>query len=262
VPVLLGIYAVDIATLIGLVFAFALLIGAILLGGSLAAFVDLPSVLIVVGGVITTTLVMQKLKVVVGTIRVAVQSFFDRATSDAELVAKIVELSDKARREGLLALESVEVPDEFLSKGVRLAVDGVEMEEINAVLTSEVDSLRMRHGRGQAVLDFMKGNAPAMGMIGTLIGLVNMLQNLSDPKAIGPAMAVALLTTFYGAVLAFVVFGPISEKLKTRTSEEVTRMEMCILGVNCLNKGEHPRMVKQKLLAFMAPAQRASLEDR
>lgn len=251
----------DIATLIGLVFAFALLITAILLGGSLAAFVDVPSILIVFGGVITTTLVMQKMQVVVGTIGVAIQSFFDRATPVAELVEKIVELADKARREGLLALEAVEVPDAFLSKGVRLAVDGIELEEINAVLASEVDSLRARHRRGQAVLDFMKGNAPAMGMIGTLIGLVNMLQNLADPKAIGPAMAVALLTTFYGAILAFVVFGPISEKLKNRTAEEVAHMEMCILGVNCLNKGEHPRMVRQRLLAFMAPAQRAALEE-
>jgi chemotaxis protein MotA len=250
----------DIATLIGLVFTFVLIGSAILLGGSLGAFVDVPSILIVFGGVITTTLVMQKMKVVMGTIGVAIQSFFDRATSEAELVEKIVELADKARREGLLALESVEVPDEFLSKGVRLAVDGIELEEINAVLASEVDSLKARHGRGQSVLEFMKGNAPAMGMIGTLIGLVNMLQNLDDPSSIGPAMAVALLTTFYGAILAFVVFGPIGEKLKARTTEEVARMEMCILGVNCLNKGEHPRMVRQKLLAFMAPAQRAAME--
>ena len=251
----------DIATLIGLVFTFVLIGGAILLGGSLGAFVDVPSLLIVFGGVITTTLVMQKMKVVMGTIGVAVQSFFDRATPETELVEKIVELADKARREGLLALESVEVADEFLSKGVRLAVDGIELDEINAILTSEVDSLKARHGRGQGVLDFMKGNAPALGMIGTLIGLVNMLQHLSDPKAIGPAMAVALLTTFYGAILAFAVFGPISEKLKSRTVEEVARMEMCILGVNCLNKGEHPRMVRQKLLAFMPPAQRAALEQ-
>jgi chemotaxis protein MotA len=252
---------VDIATLIGLVFTFALIGGAILLGGSLGAFVDVPSILIVFGGVITTTLVMQKMKVVMGTIGVAIQSFFDKATPETELVGTIVELADKARREGLLALESVAVADEFLSKGVRLAVDGVEVDEINAILLSEVDSLKARHGQGQNVLEFMKGNAPAMGMIGTLIGLVNMLQNLSDPSAIGPAMAVALLTTFYGAVLAFAVFGPISEKLKSRTTEEVTRMEMCILGVNSLNKGEHPRMVRQKLLAFMAPAQRAAMEN-
>jgi chemotaxis protein MotA len=251
---------VDIATLIGLVFTFVLIGSAILLGGSLGAFVDVPSLLIVFGGVITTSLVMQKMKVVMGTIGVAIQSFFDKATPEGELVQKIVELADKTRREGLLALESVEVADEFLSKGVRLVVDGIDMEEINAILTSEVDSLKARHGRGQSVLDFMKGNAPALGMIGTLIGLVNMLQHLSDPKAIGPAMAVALLTTFYGAILAFAVFGPISEKLKSRTAEEVARMEMCILGVNCLNKGEHPRMVRQKLLAFMAPAQRAALE--
>jgi len=251
---------VDIATLIGLVATFALIVGSILLGGSLTAFVDLPSILIVVGGVITTTLIMQKLPVVLATVKVVVQSFFDRATPETELVEKIVELADKARREGLLALESIEIPDEFLNKGVRLAVDGTELDEINQVLNAELDSLKGRHGQGQEVLEFMKGNAPALGMIGTLIGLVNMLQNLSDPSAIGPAMAVALLTTFYGAILAFIVFGPINDKLKARTAEEVSRMEMCILGVNCLNKGEHPRLVKEKLLAFLPPPQRAALE--
>ncbi|PIW84056.1 MAG: motility protein A [Nitrospirae bacterium CG_4_8_14_3_um_filter_70_85] len=251
----------DIATLIGLVLTFVLIVGSILLGGSIMAFVDVPSLLIVVGGVITTTLIMQKLPVVLATMRVVVQSFFDHGTPEAVLVEKIVELADKARREGLLALESIEIPDAFLNKAIKLAVDGTELDEINQVLTAEVNSLKTRHGQGQEVLEFMKGNAPALGMIGTLIGLVNMLQHLSDPTTLGPSMAVALITTFYGAILSFIIFGPIHDKLKSRTAAEVNRMEMCILGVNCLNKGEHPRLVKEKLLAFLPPLQRAALTE-
>jgi len=168
--------------------------------------------------------------------------------------------AQKSRKEGILALENEikEVNDEFLKKGVQLAIDGLEPQEISDILETEVDFVRNRHQLGAEIFSTMGTFSPALGMIGTLIGLVQMLQTMDDPSRIGPAMAVALLTTFYGSIMANIVCLPISGKLRTRSKEEVLTKEMAIQGIVSLTNGDNPRILEQKLQAFIPPNQRES----
>ena len=251
----------DIATPIGIVLGFGLIIGSILLGGSLGAYIDIPSLLIVVGGTIATCLISEKLPNVIGAIKVAKNAFRKPAGDAALSIEAIVKLSNIARREGVLALENEKVDDIFLAKGVRMAVDGVPQEEIRETLSAELIAMKARHSRGQKLFRFMAATAPSMGMIGTLIGLVQMLQTLDDPAAIGPAMAVALLTTMYGAIVAFVVCGPIAEKLERYTKEESNNMTVVIEGIDSIVKGHNAMVIKDKLQARLAPNER-STEDK
>ncbi|MCG8557581.1 MAG: MotA/TolQ/ExbB proton channel family protein [Proteobacteria bacterium] len=251
----------DIATLIGIVAGFGLIVGSILLGGSLAAFIDPPSLLIVVGGTIAATLMAENLDRVVGAFKVARNAFFNKSSDITDTIETILKLSNIARREGVLALENQQVGDPFLAKGVRMAVDGIPQEEIRETLAAELVSMKARHGRGQKLFKFMGSTAPSMGMIGTLIGLVQMLQALDDPSSIGPAMAVALLTTMYGAICAFLVFNPIAEKLERRTIEEVQNMTLVIEGVESIVKGQNAGIIKDKLEARLSPANRSQAEQ-
>ena len=246
----------DLATLIGIVVGFGLIIGSILLNGSLGAFLDAPSALIVVGGTIATTFIMERMDRVLGAIKVAKNAFFNKGSDVSDTVELILKLSNKARREGILALEEEKVEDPFLGKGLRMAVDGLAREEIRDTLTAELVSMKQRHQRGQKLFKFMGATAPSMGMIGTLIGLVQMLQTLDDPSAIGPAMAVALLTTMYGAVLAFVVCNPIAEKLERRTAEETMNMTVVIEGIDSIVRGHNAAVIREKLEARLSPAKR------
>lgn len=246
----------DIGTVIGIVLGFGLVIGSILIGSSLGAFIDIPSLLIVVGGTLASTLIAEKLPRVLGAVKVAQKAFKMPAGDAAATIDAIVKLSNIARREGVLALESQVVEDVFLGKGVRMAVDGLPQEEIRATLTAEMISMKRRHSRGQKLFKFMASTAPSMGMIGTLIGLVQMLQALDDPSSIGPAMAVALLTTMYGAILAFLVFGPIAEKLERYGQEESANMVVIIEGVDSIVKGHNAMIIKEKLEARLAPHER------
>lgn len=248
----------DIATLIGVVVGFGLIIGSILLNGSLGAFMDAPSALIVVGGTISTVFIMERMDRVLGAIKVAKNAFFNPSTDVSQTVELILNLSNKARREGILALEEEKVDNPFLAKGLRMAVDGLAREEIRDTLTSELVSMKQRHQRGQKLFKFMGATAPAMGMIGTLIGLVQMLQTLDDPAAIGPAMAVALLTTMYGAVIAFVICNPIAEKLERRTSEETMNMTVVIEGIDSIVRGHNAAVIREKLEARLAPNKRTT----
>ncbi len=180
-----------------------------------------------------------------------------------DTVTLLVSFAEKARREGILALENsmAEIQDDFIRSGLRLAVDGVEPELIKDILHTELAFIEDRHRNGQAIFDYMGAAAPAFGMIGTLVGLVKMLQNLSDPNAIGPAMAIALLTTMYGAVIANVIFIPVAGKLKMRTAEEILLKEVAIEGVMSIQSGDNPRILEQKLLAFLAPSVRPAPEE-
>ncbi len=250
----------DIATPIGIVLAFGLIIGSILLGGSLSSYLDVPSALIVIGGTIAATLISEKLPNVIGAIKVAGKSFRKPSGDPASSIEAIVKLSNIARREGVLALENEKVDDEFLAKGIRMAVDGVPQEEIRETLAAELVAMKARHSRGQKLFKFMGATAPSMGMIGTLIGLVQMLQTLDDPSAIGPAMAVALLTTMYGAILAFVVCNPIAEKLERYTKEEGQNMTVIIEGIDSIVKGHNAMVIKDKLEARLAPNERKAEE--
>ncbi len=246
----------DLATVIGIALGFGLIVGSIMYDGSLMAFVNIPGLVIVLGGTLAATLIKQKLVNVLGAFSVAKKAFFFRLPSVEALVARLHELAELSRKEGILALENVEVGYPFLSRALVLAIDGLESDFVVSNLRREVASLNERHERGQQIFRFMASTAPAMGMIGTLIGLVNMLQTLDDPAAIGPAMAVALLTTFYGAVLAFLFFGPIAEKLEARTKEEVLRCNLviaCIEAIFC----QHMRNLTQTHLdSYLAPRQR------
>lgn len=248
----------DIATVLGIVSAFGLVLSAILMGGGLNLFINIPSLLIVVGGTLGTTMINYPLKDVLGVIKVVKNVFFSKVASTTTIIQQFGEFSNKARREGILALEGelAKVEEKFLQKGIQLSIDGLEPNSIREILETETSYIQDRHKLGAEIFTTMGTYAPALGMVGTLIGLVQMLQTMSDPSSIGPAMAVALLTTFYGAVLANIVCLPIAGKLRTRSTEEVLVKEMMIEGVICLSNGENPRIVEQKLTAFLAPNQR------
>jgi len=245
----------DIATVLGIVSAFGLVLTAIFMGSGLNIFINVPSLMIVVGGTIGVTLIAYPLKEVLGVLKVVQKALFSKNISNNELIEKFTGFATKTRKEGILALESEikDVTDNFLKKGVQLSIDGLEPQEIREILDTEVDHVRSRHQLGAEVFTSMGAYAPAMGMIGTLIGLVQMLQSMDDPSTIGPAMAVALLTTFYGSVMANICFMPIAGKLKTRSKEEMLTKEMTIQGIISLSNGDNPRILEQKLLAFISP---------
>ena len=253
----------DIATLIGIVAGFGLIIVSIVMGGAPELFVNIPSVLIVVGGTLAATLINYPLGDVLGVLATLRNAFFHQATEPSELIRKIVEFANVARREGILALEShaSSVDDEFLQKSVQLAIDGTAPELIKDVLTTELAFMEDRHAMGQSILNAAGAFAPAYGMIGTLIGLVQMLATLDDPSTIGGSMAIALLTTLYGAVLANVVCLPCAGKLKVRTARELLAKEIVIEGILSIQSGENPRVVEQKLKAFISPAERQAMGE-
>ncbi len=249
----------DLATIIGVVSGVGLVLVSILLGGTLGAFINIPGIAVVVGGTVAATLIMQKLNVVIGAIGVALQVLFDRSTSPEGTIQLISEMAKTARKDGLLSLEKIEVENPFLQKGIKLLVDGMSEENVTSILRTELMYQKLRHRRGQKIFKFMASTSPAMGMVGTLIGLVQMLQTLSDPSAIGPAMAVALLTTFYGAVLAFLFFGPMASKLENKSEEESIRLEMIISGISGIVNGDNPRTIEQRLVSFLEPKTRAAV---
>lgn len=248
----------DIATILGIVSAFGLVVTAIFLGSGLELFISIPSLMIVLGGTLGATMINYPLKQVIGVLSVVKNAFFKKTLSSEAVIKKIMELSHKARKEGILSLEA-DIKDEddaFLQKGVQLSIDGLEPPAISDLLETEIDFIRNRHQLGAEVFTTMGTYAPAMGMIGTLIGLVQMLQSMDDPSTIGPAMAVALLTTFYGSVLANIVCMPLAGKLRTRSKEEMLVKELTIQGIISLTQGDNPRSIEQKLNAFLPPNMR------
>ncbi len=251
----------DIATIIGIVSGFGLISIAILLGGSPAIFINVPSFVVVVGGTLAATLINYPLTDVLSIFGPIRKAFFHKESDPKELIDSLIEFATVARREGILALESKasETDDEFLSKSIQLAIDGTAPELIKDILTTEVAFMEDRHARGQGILASMGASAPAFGMIGTLIGLVQMLATMEDPSAIGAGMAVALITTLYGAVLANVFFLPTAAKLKIRTSSELLTKEITIEGILSIQSGDNPRVVEQKLKAFISPADRVAI---
>ncbi len=251
----------DLATIIGIVSAFALVLIAMTLGGSPMMFFDIPSVLVVVGGTIGVTLINYPLRDVLKLVSVVKHVFFEQLVPVPQVISQFVEFATRARREGILALEGAlkEVQDPFLAKGLQLTIDGLEPANIKEILETEIDYVAERHRLGAEIFMTMGTFAPAMGMIGTLIGLVQMLQSMSDPSSIGPAMAVAIITTFYGACLANILFLPMSGKLRNRSAEEVMMKEIILNGVLSIARGDNPRVIEQKLHSFIPPALRQSV---
>ena len=248
----------DLGTIIGIVLSFGLVVSAILTGSSLIIFVSVPSFLIVMGGTIGAALVNYPMGYVIGVIGVIKNTFFSSLESPQDVIERFKDYANRARREGILSLEPLikEIDDEYMRKGLQLTVDGLEPQTIQEILETEVSYLSERHATGADVVAVLGTLAPAMGMIGTVIGLVQMLQTMSDPSTIGPAMAVALLTTLYGAILANLVFNPMSGKLKARSKEEVLLREMIMEGILAISKGENPRIIEEKLNSFLPPKDR------
>ncbi|MGV1099454.1 MotA/TolQ/ExbB proton channel family protein [Thiovibrio sp. JS02] len=252
----------DIATVIGMVFGTAILAAAIVLGGNVLLFVDIPSVFIVGGGIIATAFIRFSMADVINSIKVALNAFFIKASVPTEVIQEIVNLANIARKNGLIVLEQQPINDPFLKKAIMYCVDGHEAEFIEEVLKKEVSLTVERHEVGQSVFRGMGDSGPAFGMIGTLVGLVQMLANLSDPSAVGPAMAVALLTTLYGAVAANLFFIPLADKLGLRCKEEERNRKLIIEGVLGILKGLNPRVMEEFLETFLPPKDRKAAEAR
>ncbi len=250
----------DIGSLVGIVIGFGLVLWA--LGANFMAFVDPPSIAIVVGGTIGATLLHYPLSEVVRVMAVVKNVFLHKEDSPAEIIKILVKFAETARREGILSLEqaSASLEDEFLRNGITLAVDGTEPEYIRQIMTTEMENIAERHKNGAAIMEGMATYAPAFGMIGTLIGLVIMLRNMNDPSSIGSGMAVALITTFYGACMANLIFLPIAGKLKLRSANELLIKELCIQGIMSIQSGDNPRIVESKLKAFLAPSKRGEFK--
>ncbi len=248
----------DIASVGGLVAGVVFILIAIFNGGNLFLFINIPSMLIVGGGTISATLINYPLSEVISVLSVVKKAFLYRDNSPTEIIKTMVGFAETARREGILSLEqqATSIDDEFLKMGINLAVDGTEPEHIRDIMTTEVSYISERHRTGAGIFEAMGMYAPAFGMIGTLIGLINMLANMSDPSTIGPSMAVALITTLYGSFLANLVFLPIAGKLKARSAGEILVKELSIEGIMSIQSGDNPRIVESKLKAFISPAKR------
>lgn len=246
----------DLTTALGTVLVIVLLLWALSSGGTpLSMFVDVPSMVMVLGGTVAVTLMAFRVSDLKGLVKVVMRSYLFKLPTPAEEIERILDYANLARKEGLLALESkVEgLDDRFFAKGVQLVIDGFAADTVRDIMDLELSWQNQRHAAGKKMLDSMGSMAPAFGMIGTLVGLVKMLANLSDPSSIGEGMAVALLTTFYGAVVANAIFIPLSGKLEVRAKEECLLRELMIEGIVAIQAGEKPQLIKEKLKGFLPP---------
>lgn len=252
----------DLATIIGIASGFTLVLVSILMGGGLGAFINVPSMLIVIGGTICATLINYPLSDFLGVMNVVKNAFMNKAYTPEETIRTIVTFAEKARRDGLLALEQEmkSVEDKFLKAGMELAIDGMDLDRINTLMSMELTLLSDRHKRGQDMFKQMAKYAPAFGMMGTLIGLIQMLQNVNDPSSIGPGMAVALITTFYGTLLANLICLPLAGKLSAISENELLVKELMLEGIKAIQTGDNPRLVERKLKTFLPPARRDGLK--
>lgn len=257
----------DILTPLGIIFGLGMISFGILSSAGLfgfLSFVDVPSFIIVLGGVIAGILINFNVNQVKLMGKVIKESFMKNHYDLPELISLFEHLSERARREGLLSLENEldEVEDPFIKKGILLAIDGIEPEVIQDIMSAEIVAMEDRHIKGRNILEKAGEYAPAWGMVGTLIGLVLMLNDLNDPTTLGPQMAVALITTFYGVVLANLVFLPMAGKLASKTDEEVFMKQIIIEGVIGVQSGQNPRILKEKLSAFLSDDMRKRQSDK
>ncbi len=253
----------DIASILGLVICFVLVIFGILWGNDVSAllrFVDVPSALITFGGAFCCILASYTLENFFGGLKSIGLIFKVSDMNIPETIQKIIDLSNVARKEGLLSLEEAagDIDDPFLQKGILLVVDGTDPELVRAIMETELVSMEDRHKSKIGFWDDLGAMGPAWGMIGTLIGLINMLQDMDDPSSIGPSMAVALITTLYGSLLANWICAPVASKLKSKNADEMMMKEIEIEGLLSIQAGENPRVIEEKLKSFLAPKDRGS----
>lgn len=251
----------DLASIIGLIVAFGLMIFGMVNGkgmGAIQNFIDPASVAIVFGGTLGALLAANPLKDFLAGLKSMTLIFKTPKSDESETIKSIIELSNLARREGLLALEESanSLEDEFMKKGVMLIVDGTDPELVRSILEAELINVDARHQMNIGFWKAMGAAGPAWGMIGTLLGLINMLKDLSDPDSIGPNMSIALVTTFYGSVLANWLCTPVASKLQKQNDMEIKLKEVMIEGILSIQAGENPRVIEEKLKAFLAPKER------
>lgn len=254
----------DFATILGLLSGFALLGLAIVLGGTPGAFLDAPSLLIVFGGTFAVTAMSYSVPEILKVPKVAFQALTHSANDPHTAASQMLELAELARENGALALQNIQpqlaqLP--FLHQGVSMVVDGTKSEEIERVMSSKVNAMASRHAKAAGVLRKAAEVSPAMGLIGTLVGLVQMLGQLDDPSTIGPSMAVALLTTFYGAVLSNMVFSPLAAKLDRNSDEEMLLNNIYLTGVTSIGRQENPRRLEMLVNTLLSPADRVQHFD-
>ena len=251
----------DITTVVGLLMGTMLV--AVAMGANLGSFISMPSMMITVGGTLAATLMSFSMEDIKGVSKVMMKAFFFNPPDIPDIIAMMLRFALKARREGILTLESEleNVDDEFLTKSLQVAIDGTSPEVMEDLLTTELEHIERRHSLGQQIMRTMGSLFPAFGLIGTLIGLVLMLKNMEDPSKIGPGMAVALLTTLYGALMANLVCIPIANKLELRSKEELLRKEVILAGILSIQSGDNPRIVEQKLMNYLAPNLRNTNEN-
>jgi len=252
----------DIATIVGVVLGFLVVVSAIVVGGGWQSFVHIPSLAITIGGMLCATLIHFSLPQFLGIFSVVKKTIVTKIPSSSELIQNMVNFAAINRRDGALALEQ-EIPkinDLFFVKGMQMLVDGQDPEAIRGLMSLEIDNLRDRHSTGKKILEFMGAAAPAFGMVGTLIGLVQMLKNLSSPDQIGAGMAVALLTTFYGAFSANLIFIPLAGKLGIYSKAETISMEMIVEGVCAIAQGDNPTTIREKMQAFISQSRREEVK--
>lgn len=245
----------DRSTVIGFVFGSTIFMIGMKLGGPIMSFVDIPSFMIVGGGATGALMIAFTLDHVKLAWELIKFSFRQAPEFDyLRICNEIIKISETARKEGLLSLDAkvAEMPDPFMARGIQMVVDSIDVNVIENIMMCEIDSRSSRHADGKAVLEFIASVAPAFGMIGTIIGLVQMLRNLNDPTSIGPAMAVALITTFYGAVLANFLMIPMGKKMEMRSSEEALYSELIVRGCLMIAQGFHPRIIQERLLAYLS----------
>lgn len=252
----------DIATIVGVVLGFIVITSAIVAGGGWQMFIHLPSMAITIGGMLCATLIHFSLPQFLRIFSVIKKTIFTKVPSQSELIQKMVNYSAINRRDGALALESEirKTNDHFLGAGLQMLVDGQDVDKIRGLMSIEIQYLQERHSAGKKILEFMGSAAPAFGMIGTLIGLIQMLRNMESPESIGSGMAVALITTFYGALTANLIFLPLAGKLGIYSKAETTAMEMIVEGICAIANGENPTLVREKLQVFVSRRRRVEIK--
>ncbi|MFK8034481.1 MAG: motility protein A [Hyphomicrobiales bacterium] len=252
----------DLASILGIIISFTVVVVAIFLGGSISQFIDVPSMLIVIGGGMAATLIRFPLAGLMGAFATGGKVAFKHKKSDARsIIEKVAELADIVRRSGPLGLETVEIDDPTMAKGVQYVTDGYEGDFIRDAMERERDLYLERLEEGQRVFKALGDSAPAFGMIGTLVGLVQMLANMDDPSAIGPSMAIALLTTLYGALIANVVCMPIADKLASKFKTEELNQSLIIDGIMQIRDNKSPDAVKEALISYLPETARAGIQE-
>jgi len=252
---------VDIATLVGILGAFGIVIAAMASGGDVGVFVNTPSLLIVMGGSVFVVLIKFTLGQFLGVGKIMGKAFMFKSVKIEDIIAETVDMADAARKGGLLSLEDKKASVDFMNRGIQLLVDGHDPEVVRTLLNKEKKLTTDRHTSAIDIFTAIGDVGPAMGMIGTLVGLVQMLSNMSDPKSIGPAMAIALLTTLYGSMLATMVAIPIADKLTVRRDEEELNQSIVIDGLLAIQAGQNPRVIEQMLNNYLPEKKRPADED-